>query len=53
MGAPWTSAAEKVKPTVDGFTVALPWYEPEDLEQLWLLQTPKARTFLTMLHGPR
>lgn len=24
-----------MKPTIDGYTVALPWYEPEDFHQLW------------------
>lgn len=42
MGAPWTSAAEKVKPTVDAYTVALPWYEREDYERLWDLAHDKA-----------
>ncbi len=42
MGAPWTSAAEKVKPTVDRCTAALPWYEREDCERLWDLAHGKA-----------
>lgn len=42
MGAPWTSAAEEVKPTVDAYTVALPWYEREDFQRLWDLAHDKA-----------
>lgn len=49
MGAPWTSAAEKVKPTVDAYTVALPWYEREDFERLWdsRMTRPRCRRIMT------
>ena len=26
-----------MKPTVEAYTVALPWYEPQDFQQLWEL----------------
>jgi hypothetical protein len=26
-----------VKPTVEAYTVAIPWYEPEDFDQLWAM----------------
>lgn len=37
LGAPRTGSAEKVKPTVDAYSVALPWYEREDFQLLWEL----------------
>ncbi|MGO4171921.1 hypothetical protein [Bosea sp. TAF32] len=26
-----------MKPTIEAYTVAMPWYEPEDFQQLWEL----------------